>query len=182
MRIHQPEPIELYKFEELDDKAKERAIRQEYDSRCVEGNPWGSEWISAWEAIKTEFHINDRGNKEYATWINPDEGYWDDNITGEAAWQYVKDNWGSFEDCPWTGFCADESFLDPIRKWVADMKSRPDWETLSVWELIKECVRSFKRCWDQDNEDYYSDEQITEYLIDDPNNYEYTKEGIRYTP
>lgn len=78
-------------------------------------------------------------------------------------------------DCPFTGFCADDAMLQPMRDFVADPTSRP--ATYDLNDLMGDCVSAFNSAWLRDCEWYMSDECITGDIL--ANEYQFTEDGDR---
>lgn len=72
--------------------------------------------------------------------------------------------------CPFTGVCYDESFLDPIRKFMA----KPDPGT-TFEELMEDAISAVLKDVESEIEYRDTDEAIREEL--EANGYEYTKNG-----
>lgn len=71
--------------------------------------------------------------------------------------------------CPWTGYCMDESILDPIRKFIA----RPTNET--VLDVLQNAASSWAIACDKDAEYYWSEECFLEECKE--NDWFFTKDG-----
>lgn len=74
--------------------------------------------------------------------------------------------------CPFTGVCYDESFLDPIRKFIAQPDPRTTFE-----ELMEDAINAVLKDVQSEIEYRYTDQGIREEL--GVNAYEYTENGIR---
>ena len=72
--------------------------------------------------------------------------------------------------CPFTGYCADESLLDPIRDFIKS----PDKST-TFEELVKDCFHSFARSV-ADDIDYQNSDEVIEETIR-ANDYDFTSDG-----
>lgn len=74
--------------------------------------------------------------------------------------------------CPFTGYCADESLLDPIRKFMK-AGSAP----LTYQQLMEDCLHSWGRTCRDDMAWILADEQVDEAII--ANEYEFGVSGSR---
>lgn len=87
--------------------------------------------------------------------------------------KYEKKICGTFEaNCPFTGVCYDESFLDPMKKFIASPRN------LTFKELMKECVDEVLK--DCKAEYEYTNEE--DYFIEECkcNDYEFYEDGSMY--
>ncbi len=75
-------------------------------------------------------------------------------------------------ECPFTGYCGDEYFLDVFREFI----KKPDGRTLD--ELLEDATEKAFRGMERDCEWQLSDEYISEEL--EANNYEFTEDGEQY--
>ena len=73
-------------------------------------------------------------------------------------------------DCPFTGYCFDESLLDPIREYL---KGGDDATTFQT--LIDRCLDAWASAYVADWEYQYTDEGIRDHL--ECNEYYFTEEG-----
>ena len=73
-------------------------------------------------------------------------------------------------DCPLTGFCADESLLDPIRKFLKNPS-----EKKTYTDLMQECLDSWASAYQDDIEYQDSEEAVDESII--ANGYEFLENG-----
>lgn len=88
-----------------------------------------------------------------------------------GVWRYKRRSRVLFvtNDCPFTGYCMDESLLAPIRAFIEN----PDSRTYS--ELIQDCLDSWLSDFRADLEYQYSDEFANEGLSG--SDYEFTETG-----
>lgn len=77
--------------------------------------------------------------------------------------------------CPFTGFCADDDILQPLRDFVKNPTSKPP--TYDLNDLIDDCVSAWNSSWIADVDNYLSDESITEDIR--LNEYQFTENGER---
>lgn len=75
-------------------------------------------------------------------------------------------------DCPFTGYCADEALLDPIREYL----KKPDMD-LTFKELMQKCLDSWGYDCMKDMQWLLSDGQVDETIL--ANEYEFDAEGTR---
>jgi hypothetical protein len=175
-----PRTIEItaYRFDELSDRAKERA-RDWYR----EGDTWGwsdEYWQSArafaaiapmdiWEADYSRGDVSVR-------WAGDDEVA---ELTGLRAWKWLANN-GWFDlaakniqgDCTLTGFCGDCDLFDPIAQYAKNPLRVPELE-----QVFRECYYSWVHAARADMEHSYSDESVDESIR--INEYEFDAEGNR---
>jgi len=110
--------------------------------------------------------------------------YWDSLYEGKTYGEYKKRSNGQWRydrvskvmfkenDCPFTGMCADEDLLDPIRAFV----KVPNGSTMK--QLMDSCVHSFFKAWRDEMSYQNSDEYIAETLT--ANEYEFDQYGNRF--
>ena len=95
-------------------------------------------------------------------------------LKGVRLWKWLNNN-GFFDEdllggnCPFTGFCADEDLLDPIRSF----RAKPSQETLE--ELLDDCVSGWVWAYARDLEHWHSEEAIREDITE--NGYEFLSDG-----
>jgi hypothetical protein len=117
------------------------------------------------------------------TWII--NNYWGVLYSKKHYGEYTKDATGTWKyprysriiqtesDCPFTGFCGDNDFLEPMRKFI---KRPNDGQTFK--DLLNECVESVLFAGNKDFEYQYSDEGIAETIRG--NEYDFRANGERY--
>jgi hypothetical protein len=76
---------------------------------------------------------------------------------------------GEIKDCPFTGYCADDAFLDSL---IKDIKEGCDLKT-----AFEGLASEYQKIINNEIEYQNSDEYISEHL--EANNYEFDKEGER---
>ena len=165
MRI---EETKLYSFDELSDEAKERAIEKAREDPD-RGMDWADEWRGTIERAEQFLPIEVKNwevglcSPTYCDVEFVEEyGYYRDaeNLEGARAWKWLHNNDVASlieMDCPFTGFCADEAFLAPLRTFL----KRPDNRTLG--ELFQECASAWAWGWESEMEYQHSDK----YIIDE---------------
>ena len=109
-----------------------------------------------------------------------------EELEGVRLWKYLHNNnmlayWNKYHkktqnllagDCPFTGICFDEDFLDNIRKFV----KKPDSTTFKelLTDAVYNTINAGCKDWDYIN----SDEGIEESII--ANEYEFKADGTRF--
>jgi len=170
----------IFTFDELSDDAKEVA-RQWFRDGIEGGGSWASEWReSAEEASKflpfeiTNWSVGDRG--QFVKIRVKEENV--EEMSGVRLWKWLQANNGfnlgvdPFASCPFTGYCGDESILDPIRAFL----KRPNASTTGR-ELFQACADSWADAWSNDIDYQLSDESIDENIL--ANEYEFYENGER---
>lgn len=128
---------------------------------------------------KPAFHywIKENGQKENGQWSKK-SAYSLNDLKRIGAQESIKRPWQltrweeptKENSCPFTGYCGDESFLDPIREFLR----RPDNET-TLYELAKKATESWAEGWRMDMASQRSDEYLYEHFL--VNGYEFTEDG-----
>lgn len=148
--------INLYKFDELSDEAKQKAYAKWLDSER-EFN-WGEDYLESLKHGLKHFGFELRkwdidyynATHAYIDFVYTESnGYCDeeDTLRGVRLWKFLNRRhmgyWCKYQNmkrglldgnCPFTGVCFDESFLDPVREFMEIP------EDISFKELMKECV------------------------------------------
>lgn len=75
--------------------------------------------------------------------------------------------------CPFTGFCADDAMLQPMRDFIADPTSKRP--TYDLNELMDDCVSAWNRAWVADCNWYLSDTCIVDDIR--ANEHQFTEDG-----
>jgi len=178
--------VSVYQFSELSESAKEKAIS---DFRVFDEYSWSQEVLQSVEdglehfgASLSDYSI-DWNNINCSSWkiSFPEQG----ELSGVRLWKYLQNNhltyWNKYQkktdellsgNCPFTGVCFDEDFLDNIRKFI----KRPDSSTFE--DLLEESVWNCFNAGCKDYEYQQSDEAITEMI--EANDYEFTEDGERF--
>ncbi len=155
------ETINILTFDELDEQGKECALDWYRDGQEIH---WGDEWIESLKRFCDEFGI-ELCHWEYGTHgvtINTNIEYLD----------YGQDatiNKYEGEDCPFTGYCGDETLLYHLRK-LEQPADRI--ETLQL--CLDEWVKDFNEDIDYQCGDEYAIDHIN------ANEYEFTEDGLVY--
>ena len=143
--------IPVYTFQELSDKAKERAINHFRESR---GFPWNDEYAKSLQYFAgcLNLEIKDYDIGYPGTYITADyRGL--RGLTLKAAKTLKLSD----------GFCVSEGLQE---NFVSEFEKHGDSKAAAEYAL-----RKFAREWEEDIEHYFSDEGITENLSDDDGYY-----------
>jgi hypothetical protein len=175
--------VTVYKYEELSDRAKEKA-RDWYQS-CGDCFSWGEESLDSLKAFAEYFNLKIRdyslggsdNRYNHVKWDLNFDDHWLE-IKNVRLWKYMNNQMvlpGLEGDCPFTGYGMDENLLDPIREFM----KRPESNTDVTWkDLIGRCIDKFVEAY-RDEVDYaYSDEAVAESI--ECNEYEFTESGERW--
>ena len=172
------EETKIYKFEELSEEAKERALKawvdsiheffwmDEYFDSIKEGirafdctlDDYNIDWL---DTSRSSFKVNSWGLEEFMT---------RDRDLGTILNEDYKNKIYSEGGCPFTGFCGDEDFLDPIRAFLKN----PDKET-TMEELMDDCVYSVLLAASKEAEHQTTEEYFTDHA--DADGFEFTEDG-----
>lgn len=182
--------ITLYKFDELSEKAKEKArdnIRLDgYDlynwhDDNVQSLKAFAEFVSGkadWEVSLASYSSASVKIDGYITlWVEGDgyESFEMSELSGENLYNWLSGDVDKItECCPFTGYCMDEDLLDPMREYLG--KSNPD-DPRTLQDLVDEGVAAWLKAYIADWEYQYTDEAIDEFL--ENNDYEFTENGDR---
>lgn len=193
MRIQE---IKLYKFDELNEKAKE-AARDWYRRGNADDNYLLDEMLSSLKALfeaagitLTDWNLGAYSQDNYVQFDMGDAS----ELTGPRALAWLENNLfsalrmtpeqynqkrkeylgygdayrpGTIKPCPLTGLCYDEDFLDALRKSVKDG------ETLK--EAFKGLAGTLQRLLEAELEYQNEDAQVDESMT--INEYEFTEDG-----
>ena len=99
--------------------------------------------------------------------------YWLDNIIhcdGRKNWSRKSKLFFGWDDCPFTGYCADYCFIEAWREWVKDFNKNS-----TVEDFIITVADKLGKEWTSDNEYQMSDEYIIEMF--DIHDVEFLKDG-----
>lgn len=180
----------VFKFDQLSAEAKEKA--REWWRGCEASDPaWDSDRRQSLDAFCKEFPVDakDWEYDEYSASITARFTGEEElgTISGSRLVAYLRNNHEStltqprkygkrtskimreISSCPFTGYCMDETLLDPIREFLV----KPGTWCLS--DLLEECLdRWVKGCRD-DMKWINEDAQVDETIL--ANDYEFTAEG-----
>lgn len=201
------EIINIYKFDELTEEAKEAARQWVRDTNNENGYFWADEALESikkglqafncsldnysiqWDntnqsslKIGTPENAEELTGLRLRTWLinNADTGtlttakpYGKYEKRASGKWRYDRYSKILKEEssCPFTGVCYDESFLDPIRKFI----QAPDSSTLA--ELMDSAAFAVLKDVESEIEYQDTDTAIDETIQD--KGYEFTENGKR---
>ena len=170
---------EVFKFNELSDKAKEKA--REWARSIDDLYAWGQENSDSLKGFAEHFNLS-KLDWDITLWGNsratgkvPEEL---ESLQGVRLWKWLQ-NSGKLRgdllagNSPFTGYVFDENLLDPIRAFI----KKPNVST-TYQGLIDDCLSEWVKAYISDWEYAYSDEGIDDFLI--ANEYEFEKNGKRY--
>jgi len=176
MREH---TIKLYTIDELPEDIQAK-IYENFRVNDPDLFHWADEWIDSLKAFCNQFGItlrdyeigpDHRGN--HVEWCIDDDAI--AGLHGIRLFKYIRNNYDHLlqGDCPFTGYCGDESLIDPIRNFM----QKPE-QGYTMHDLVTDCVDAWMHGMLQDWEWHYSDEYIHELC--QINEYEFTEEGVFY--
>ena len=174
--------INIYKFDELSETAKEKALndyRNDFDFFWTdEGFESIEKGLDYFDFSIHDYEIDYLDINRCFIKIDNNESQNIENIEYIRLYKYLVNNYLDYKpellkgNCPFTGYCVDESFLDPIRKFI----NKP--YSINFRELMDECVYSALKDIVSDCEYQYSDEGIIETIL--ANDYDFTEDGKLY--
>ena len=178
--------INIYKFNELNEKAKQKAI-ENYRETITEFC-WGDDYIASMERGCEHFGVKlkdysidflDCSPSSYRIVFYDGEV---EELNGEELAQHLRDNYLTYHckydkkqkgllegNCPFTGVCGDEDFLDPVKKFL----KKPD--NTTFLELIENCLDSCIEAGQRDFQGMLSDDSIVEEI--EANDVEFLESG-----
>lgn len=187
----------VYTYEEASNELKEIIIDKFRESEYDRGFNWSREYIESLEAFcaSTEIKLIDYQLGCSASFSGIKWRYesykWDfdvDNISGLRLRTWLINNWvnkwekGKYYhkswyskiqtviDCPFTGFHADYSLIEPILNFI----KKPE-KHITLRYIINECFDNFANAYCADEEYQYSDEAIINTII--ANKYMFNENG-----
>lgn len=101
--------------------------------------------------------------------------YWKDRVIhcdGRKNWKRISKISYGWDDCPFTGYCADCCFIEAWREWKRSFNKYS-----TVGDFINTVAGKLGKEWTNDNEYQMTDEYISEILS--INDYEFTEDGDR---
>lgn len=190
--------VKLYKFEELSDKAKEKA-RNWYRDGISQDMPWMDETVQSLKAVfkasgitikdwslgaynQNNFVRFDMGDAESLTgkralaWL--ENNLFNGLRIGDMKWKEKRKEYLGYGDayrpgkvppCPLTGYCADDDFLDYLKKSVKSGDTLKE----AFQGLADECGKLLEAEYEHQTSDEAVDESI------EINGYEFTEDGKR---
>ena len=117
----------------------------------------------AYAYIFNNFLFPNRSMKTY--WLNHMI-----HCDGRKNWSRKSKLFFGWDDCPFTGYCADCCFIEAWREWVKDFNKNS-----TVGDFILMVANRLGDEWTSDNEYQMSDEYIKEMF--DINDYEFLEDG-----
>jgi len=166
----------VYQFSELSEEAKETALSN-WSGTCEYF--WRSEVIETIKKALDQYGFNFKNyfidwNYIHGCYYTIDSVHSDEilNLSGVRLWKYLKNNYSSIDlsgNCPFTGVCFDEDFLDNIREFLKKPNSQNFEELIadSVYNTINSGCKDFEY---QQTEEYFADHA-------EANGYEFTEDG-----
>lgn len=184
--------IKAYTFDELSDDAKEKAFERFLNTdreyfwmdenkhsiekglehfNCSMGNRWEIDWSSA--------------NQSYVP-VVIDLQYSDEiaELSGVRLWKFINNGYMQYfckydkkykplldGNCPFTGYCVDENFLDPIRNFMKKPTNTTFKELME--ECVYECLKAIEADYDHQNSMEFFKEEC------EANEYEFNENGKR---
>ena len=111
-------------------------------------------------------------NRKYKT-------YWKDKVLycdGRKNWKRKSKISFGWDDCPFTGYCADCCFIEAWKEWKKNftIESKTHYGS-TVEDFISLVAEKLGEEWTNDNEYQMSDEYISDFL--EINEYEFNEEG-----
>lgn len=161
--------VPVYKFEELDDSAKERA-KNAYAANI--GYAWSSEAMASLTALTEK--LGGRMTNWQIDWFEASysSAEFDMPELDEADLQAIVDFLGPGKgDCVLTGYCADEDAIDGLR--AAYLKGERDPQ-----KLMQAAFRTWLKAAQSDCAAQYTDEAFGEHC--EANGYEFYGNGSFY--
>lgn len=186
----------LFNFDELSEEAKETAhnnfLNSEREYFWMEENleslkkglehfgfelkDWSIDYYCATNAYLKIVYQNSNG------WVDEE-----DTLSGVRLWKFINNNmldyWCKYKkkyeygklldgNCPFTGYCADENFLDAVREFMKQPKN------ITFQELMEECAHGVMKAI-QDGYEYQNSREFFEEEAQ-ANEYEFEEDGTRY--
>lgn len=169
----------LLTFSELSPERQQAAIdyyRENY--AADDADTWSDEWRGSMDGAREAFNFKDAEGRNawnagypgtYRT-VDTDPALPENEETGEPvnlkgvrAWKWAVREWLPLieSECPWTGYCGDEAFLAPMRKFLASPSSFDSLES-----VLEDCASSFVKAWESDIDYCYEDDTIRDRLSD----------------
>jgi len=181
----QTQTVTTYSFDELPVETQEQIA----DSwRNDDYFFWGDDWRDSLHEFADYFDLELKGwsvdycSGSYVKFDFKDDccdQFWDDpnslarsDISGVRLYKKLINRYGAHDmkDCPFTGYCGDESLLKPIREFI----KRPCKYT-SFYQLIDECFDNWIKAYEADVEYWHSFDCIKEEIL--ANDYQFTANG-----
>ena len=177
--------VNLYSFDELSERAQQRAIDREREARYSDVEyPYHGETYDTLNAFCERFYVDWEDYGLYNSNIGANRIRLDnyEGLSGLRLRTYLVNNfsdvlsqrktYGKYggkrrasriiyeeTDCPFTAYCMDYTILQPIRDFIAKPTANTDYKG-----LIEDCLHEFSKAWNDEIEQWYSDECIREDL------------------
>lgn len=166
----------VYTFDELNDKAKEKALQWWYESF---GYPWGDEaietikkFVALFNGKVKNYSIDYQNASRSSVGIQWPDGMIED-MPGIRAYKWIVNNKIPISgDCPLTGVCFDEHALDSVR----DFLKNPKGETIR--EIVEDGIKNVLKAVEKDFEHQAYGEGAIESIL--ANEYTFTENGERF--
>lgn len=182
--------LKLYSFSELSEEAKEKAFENFLSSE--RDFFWMDESLNSLKEglIHFGFELKDWSidyycaTNAYLKIVPYDEDV--EELQGVRLWKYIHNNdllkyWCAYQNkirnllggnCPLTGYCVDEGFLDPIRSFI----KKPT--ELTFKELMEECAHQVMKAIEVD----YEYQSSMEFFMEEceANEREFLEDGSLY--
>lgn len=172
--------VKVYEIHELSEEAQKNAYHQ-WLCGYGHGYPW---WDEAERSMKEFANVFGIEIKDYC--IDPHRGSyieWDyrgdeENLErrGSELARWLEEEYGSWlqQDCPFTGYCADEDLLEPIREFLKDPR-----ESITFEGLLYDAFAGFANAVAEDMIHCWSFEYFLEEC--DANCWRFTEDGTIWT-
>ena len=95
-------------------------------------------------------------------------------VSGIRLWKWIHRNLGNYVDgygkkilaqydhCTLTGYYLDHDILAPLANFYLDPRSRSDWRTVTLQDILSECLSAYCKAVQNDMEYQTTDEYIIE--------------------
>ena len=165
----------VYTYEELNEKAKEKA-REWYAS--VSDYPWGDEAIDTIKSFVKAFggklknwSLDWSGGSYSSVDFQLDKNV--ENLFGVRALKWILNNGIDVSgNYPFTGMCFDENALDSVRAFLKNPTGK------TIREIVEEGIQNVIKCAQEDYEYQTYGEGAIETII--ANEYTFTENGKRF--
>ena len=161
----------VYKFDELSEEAQQRIYAT---WRHNDHYDWDEENATSLRAFAKYFDIS-TGSWEYGSQNYINFNVDSDEISlmsGPRLMVYLQKNYpiDLSGNCPFTGYCMDETLLDPIRAFLEYPSPNTDYQM-----LMSDCLHKWLYACRDDYEHWLSPEAIKEDI--EANEHEFTEDG-----
>lgn len=169
---------EVFTFSELSETAKETA--RDWYRTDLEYH-WAGEnmdslkkWANWMNVVITDYSLGGSDNRNNVRWhLNIEDKIAD--LRGVRLWKFFTNQFPLPDlsgNCPFTGYCFDETLLDVIR----DFMARP-WDA-TYRDLIRESIDKYVHDYAADVDYTYENEAVDEAI--EANGYEFYEDGSNY--